>query len=67
MRRQSPAAREGEILRYDRTAMDAVPVLIETLRLNWGSYDEQWQRTVSKQFAQQFSEWLGSLPPGVDG
>lgn len=66
VRRQSPAAREGEILRYDRTAMDAVPTLIETLRLNWGNYDEQWQRTVSKQFAQQFSEWLGSLPPGVE-
>jgi len=66
MRRQPPSVRDGEIVRYDRAAMDAVPNLVETLRLNWGSYDEQYQRTVSKQFPQQFAEWLGSLPPGVE-
>lgn len=64
-RREVPLGTDGEIFRYDRTALEAVPNLVELLRLNWGAYDNQWQRTVSKQFPQQFAEWLGSLPPGV--
>jgi hypothetical protein len=65
-RKQAPAASEGQILRYDRTAMDTVPTLSDTLKLTWGTYDDQWQRTVSKQFPQQFAEWLASLPHGVE-
>ncbi len=57
---------EGEIIRMDRTGIDAVSGLVESLRLTWNQYDSHWQRSVGKPFAQQFTEWLDTVPPDAE-
>jgi superfamily II DNA or RNA helicase len=57
---------EDAIVRRDRQALASAPALVEALKLSWSAYDLQWQRTVGKQFAVQFSEWLAALPRGVE-
>ena len=43
-----------------------VPDLVDVLKLSWNSADQQWQRNVSKNFAQLFSDWLQEVPPEVE-
>ena len=57
---------EDEIVRMDRAAMEAVPGLIEALRLTWNQYDLHWQRQVGKPFPQQFTEWLDLMPEEIE-
>jgi hypothetical protein len=64
--RGTPAAGEGEIIAYDRSALDATPAAVDALKLTWSQYDSRWQRSVGKAFPAMFSEWLASLPPGID-
>jgi hypothetical protein len=60
-----PPDAAGILTRYDRSALPAVPGLVETLRVNWDTYDRNWQRQVGKNFAAHFVEWLATVPPGV--
>ncbi len=54
------------LTRYDRGALGQVPGLVETLRLAWDGYDKKWQRRVAKNFAAEFTEWLATVPAGVE-
>ena len=55
----------GSLTRYDRSALQIAPGLVETLRANWDSHGRKWQRQVGKNFAAQFAEWLATVPEGV--
>ncbi len=50
---------------YDRTALSAIPVLLEPLGLKWDEHRSHWHFKVTKKFADTFSAWLKSLPPEV--
>ncbi len=64
--KRSPAEEEGSIIRNDRNALVAVPTALTTLKATWTGYGEAcWQKTAGKKFAEQFSEWLGSLPSSL--
>ena len=54
------------LTRYDRSALGQVPGLVETLRIAWDGYDKKWQRRVAKHFAAEFTEWLATVPAGVE-
>ncbi|MEQ1853044.1 MAG: DEAD/DEAH box helicase, partial [Chthoniobacteraceae bacterium] len=64
----APAGKQqaaGTLMRHDRSALSTVPGLVEALRVNWDPYDPQWHRQMGKNFAQQFTEWLATMPDGV--
>lgn len=61
-----PPATPGEIVAYDRSPLDAASAAAEALKLSWSPYDSRWQRNVGKAFPTVFSEWLASLPPGIE-
>jgi hypothetical protein len=65
-RLSAQTAPEDEIVRMDRTALEAVPGLIEALRVNWNQYDSHWQRQVGRPFPQQFTEWLALAPSAIE-
>ena len=62
-----PAPEQADALtRYDRGALSHVPELVAALRLAWDVYAKRWQRRVAKNFAAEFTEWLGTVPDGVE-
>ncbi len=62
-----PAPEQADALtRYDRGALSHVPELVVALRLAWDVYAKRWQRRVAKNFAAEFTEWLGTVPDGVE-
>ena len=65
-RQTARAEKEGEIVRMDRSALEAVPGLVEAARLNWNQYDSHWQRQVGRPFPQQFTEWLEHVPSNIE-
>ena len=60
-----PPDEAGSLTRYDRSALQVVPGLVETLRTNWDGHGRKWQRQMGKNFAAQFVEWLATVPEGV--
>jgi len=60
-----PPEAGGSLTRIDKHAMSPVPDLVETLRVNWDSYERNWQRQLGKNFPAQFAEWLATVPEGV--
>lgn len=54
------------LTRYERGALGLAAGLVETLRLQWDSYDKKWHRRLAKNFAAEFTEWLGTVPAGVE-
>ena len=57
---------EDTIIRNDRSALAAVPDVIGGLRATWTGYDDPcWQKSAGKKFAEQFSDWLATLPSSI--
>jgi hypothetical protein len=54
-------SREG-LRQIDRSALEPIPALIESLKVTWSPYDPRWQRATTRTFAQQFADWLLLVP-----
>lgn len=62
-RRPDPA---DVIVRRDRRALGTVPDLLNGLKLTWWGHGQHWHKPVAKKFADHFSNWLQSVPSGVE-
>ena len=57
---------EDALTRLDRRGMEKVPDLVDLLRVNWDLHKVMWSRTLTKQFATQFAEWLECVPKEIE-
>jgi hypothetical protein len=56
-------ARPDEILRVDRSALAPAADALAALKPTWWAYDREWHKPVGRKFAEQFSEWIATVPP----
>ena len=56
---------EKLIYRTDDRALSRAVDVVRALELKWEGYTRNWERKAGKQFAERFTEWLGSVPDGV--
>jgi len=51
------------LVRYDHSALQLVPELIEDLRVSWHSYGyNSWSKQAGRSFPEQFAQWLATIP-----
>jgi hypothetical protein len=50
----------------DRAALEAVPVLVQTLGATWDSYQQGWKLRLTRNFADKFVSWLATVPGDVE-
>jgi SNF2-related domain/Helicase conserved C-terminal domain/SWIM zinc finger len=62
-----PAAGNGIVVLYDRTAQKHFPRVLESLAdLKWQEYPTGWRLRVTKKTPELFAAWLRSLPAEID-
>jgi hypothetical protein len=61
-----PQAKDETFYVHDRAGLDAVPGLLEPLRLNWDHYQQCWRLRAAKNFPEKFVPWLESLPKSIE-
>jgi hypothetical protein len=60
-----PRRQTEDIILYDSSALDTVPILLEPLNLKPSSYRQTLSMRVTKKFPEIFIAWLKSIPPDI--